>query len=315
MPVVLAFWLLVAVWSTTPLGIASSNHSLTFWTAAALRMVLALSVLLVIVSFRRRPLIPNRQALLAYLVAALAICPQVSLVYWAAQFVPTGVVSLSFALSPCFTCLASLVFLRDSRLNLRQVIALPLALAGMAIIYRDQINISAAAGWGIAALILSTTIFATCSVWIKRLTMDTEIDPVSQTTATQLFALPLMVVCWYVFDGEVPTSISWQSATAVVYLATVGSVAGFSLYFYVLRTMNVVTVSLTTLITPVFAIFIGVVFLDEPLTLSLLLGSGVVLFALLLFEGLLARWWRYLSARRTVTEVRAYSTSSGNGGQ
>lgn len=292
MNVIIAYWSVVLIWSTTPLGIATSNNSLTFWSAAGLRMLLAFAVVAVIIAIRRKPFLPNRQVALAYLVASLGLSPQMSLVYWAAQHVPSGVVSLVFAFSPCLTAVVSLVVLRDSKLNLRQVFGLLLAVAGMAIIYLDQLNISTESALGIAALFLSTAIFAVSSVWLKRLTSDMTLDPFCQTGGTLLFAMPVFFVIWLSFDGQIPTSIGIDSAVAVVYLAVFGSVGGFTLYFFILKHMNVITISLITLITPVIAIAIGTVFLDELLTLRLVIGSATVLLSLLIFEGMGLRYLR-----------------------
>lgn len=297
MKVIIAYWSVVLIWSTTPLGIATSNNSLTFWSAAGLRMILAFAVVAVIIAIRRRPFLPNRQVALAYLVASLGLSPQMSLVYWAAQHVPSGVVSLVFAFNPCLTAVVSLLVLRDSTLNLRQVAALLLAVVGMAIIYLDQLGVSREAALGIAALFLSTGIFAVSSVWLKRLTSNLTLDPFCQTGGTLLFAMPVFFLVWLTLDGQIPTSIGMDSAIAVVYLAVLGSVGGFTLYFYILKHMSVITISLITLITPVIALAIGTIFLGEPLTLRLVVGSLTVLTSLLLFEGMGLRYLRRLVDR------------------
>lgn len=297
MKVIIAYWSVVLIWSTTPLGIATSNHSLTFWTAAGLRMVLAFALVSVIILYRRRPFLPNRRVALAYLVAALGLSPQMSLVYWAAQHVPTGVMSLVFAFNPALTALVSLFVLRDSRLSPRQLAALLLAVVGMGIIYMDQLSLRPESGLGIAALFLSTAIFAVSAVWLKRLTADLTLDPFCQTGGTLLFAMPIYFLVWLKFDGQVPMSISTDSMVAVIYLAALGSVGGFTLYFYILRHMPVITVSLITLITPIFAMAIGGIFLDEPVTAQLVIGSATVLMSLLLFEGMGLRYLRRLLDR------------------
>lgn len=287
MQVVLAYWSVVFIWSTTPLAISVSNQGLSFWTAAGLRMLLAFIVVSLIIVVRRQPLMLSRQALMAYAVSAIGLSPQMSLVYWAAQHVPSGVVALMFAFTPCLTALASLLILRDSRLSARQITALALAILGMAIIYLDQLSISRESALGLVALFVSTAIFAVSSVCLKRVTDEGKVnlDPFCQTGGTLLFALPIYFVVWSYFDGEVPAAIEFSNAAAIIYLAVMGSVAGFTLYFYILQRMSVMTVSLITLMTPVVAMGIGTVFLGEALTLRLVLGAVTVLLSLFLFEG------------------------------
>lgn len=303
MRVIIAYWSVVLIWSTTPLGIATSNNSLSFWSAGGLRMLLALALVAIIIAIRRQPFLPNRQVALAYLVASLGLSPQMSLVYWAAQHVPTGVISLVFAFNPCLTAVVSLFVLDNASLSRRQIFALLLAVLGMAIIYMDQLSISSSSGLGIAALFFSTAIFAVSAVWLKRLTSNLTLDPFCQTGGTLLFALPVYFLVWLAFDGEVPKTIGSDSALAIVYLAVFGSVGGFTLYFYILRRMKVITVSLITLITPVIAIAIGTIFLDEPLTPQLVIGSGTVLLSLLVFEGMGLRYLRRLVDRRAERKI------------
>ncbi|MGQ9426256.1 DMT family transporter [Gilvimarinus sp. F26214L] len=298
MKVLIAYWSVILIWSTTPLGIATSNNGLTFWTAAGLRMLLAFALIMTIIAVRREPFLPNRRVALAYFVASLGLSPQMSLVYWAAQHVPTGVMSLVFAFNPCLTALASLLILRDTKLVLRQVVALLMAVGGMGIIYIDQLSLGTGSGWGLAALFLSTTIFAISSTWLKRLTSELTLDPFCQTGGTLLFAMPVYFLVWLAFDGQPPTSINLDAGVAIFYLALVGSVGGFTLYFYILRHMSVMTVSLTTLITPVIAMTIGAVFLDEPVTLQLVVGAAIVLVSLLLFQGVGLRYLRRVIDRR-----------------
>lgn len=305
MRVLLAYWSVVVIWSTTPMAIAISNSGFSFWSAGGLRLLLATTVIMIIVTPRRAPFFPNRYAPLAYGVAAMGLGPQMCLVYWAAQYVPSGVVSIIFSLSPCFTYLASLIILRDSKLSARRVFALICAVLGMVIIYLDQLDLNAKAALGLAALLLSTSIFALSSVCLKKLNDKVQLDPFCQTGGTLLFTLPIIGTAWFVFEGKLPTEIHWPAISAVAYLAICGSVMGFTLYFYILRRMNVVTVSLITLITPVIAIGIGVLILDEVFTWRLALGASVVLCALALFEGVGVKGlpWRNRRQRKVVTKA------------
>ncbi|GAB1256461.1 EamA family transporter [Aurantivibrio plasticivorans] len=292
MSVVFAYWGVVLIWATTPLGITASNDSLTFWSAAGLRLLAATCLAIMIIMLRRKPLFPHRTAVLSYITAALAFAPQMSLVYWAAQHVTSGVISIIFALSPCLTCLASLLILRDTKIAFYQVLALICAVLGIVVIYADQLTLGEVAVWGMLAVLLSVVIFALGTVVLKKLSQNYVLDPVCQSGGSLLFSLPVFGVMWWVFDGRVPESISTTSLVAVSYLASIGSIVGSSLYFFVMQRMNIVSVSLITLITPILAIGIGVVFWGEHVSATLLMGAVMVLLSLLVFEGIPLKLWR-----------------------
>ncbi len=298
MHLIIGYWLVVAIWSTTPMGMVVSNESVSFMSAAGLRLLAALVILLAIAAVRKKSLIPHPDAIKMYLIAALGICPQMSLVYWSAQYVPSGVMSIVFALSPCFTYIASLFLLSESTdLSGRKIASLLFAVAGMGIIFVDQLNLSVQAAWGIVALLASAVCFAVSTVLLKRYSSNVNLDPLSQTTGTLLFSFPLFALCWWLFDGVVPDNVSMRSVAAISYLAFFGSVVGFSLYFWVFQRMNVVTVSLITMISPLFAITMGTLFLHEQFTLRIAGGGIMVLMSLLYFEGITLRYINRLFVR------------------
>ena len=65
--------------------------------------------------------------------------------------------------------------------------------------------------------------------------------------------------------------------TAVVYLALVGSVVAFLIYFSLLKTWNSTTVSFFAVFTPAIALFLGAAVLGERLSPWSLLGSVLIL--------------------------------------
>jgi drug/metabolite transporter (DMT)-like permease len=69
---------------------------------------------------------------------------------------------------------------------------------------------------------------------------------------------------------------------AVAYLALVGSVLAFLIYFSLLKTWSVMSLSFISVFTPVIALLLGFVFLHEPLTLWRVAGTLLILVAVLL---------------------------------
>jgi drug/metabolite transporter (DMT)-like permease len=62
-----------------------------------------------------------------------------------------------------------------------------------------------------------------------------------------------------------------------VYLGVIGSVLGFSLYFYVLKHVEANVAALITLVSPVFAMFLGQMVNGEPITAPVWAGAALVL--------------------------------------
>ena len=68
---------------------------------------------------------------------------------------------------------------------------------------------------------------------------------------------------------------------SILYLAVFGSIVTFTSYYWLLKRISVIILSLMTFITPIIALFLGWIFYNEQLTLNELLGSLLVLFGLL----------------------------------
>lgn len=282
MKVALAYFSVVAIWSTTPLAIKWSNSSLSFTAAVASRVVFALVVCLAILAMLRRPLVEKRSDWLAFFAGLVGAFPNVLLIYWAAQYIPSGLMAVVFGLYPFMVGFFSLIIARDNIFNLRRVLALAIALCGLAVINANQIQLGGNAVYGLFGMAIATVFFGLSSVWVKHI--GCEIDPLRQSTGVLLLSAPLLIICWYVSDGTIPTNIDRKSALSVLYLALCGSVLGGMLFFYVLKYCRVSSVGLITFLTPIAGLTIGVAFGGETISFSAMLGCVLVIFALALYQ-------------------------------
>ena len=93
-----AYLTVIIIWSTTPLAIQWSSDGVGYQFGAALRMVIGLTLLLLIVRLWRLPLNWSKQSLLVYLSGGIPLFLAMSGVYWSAQFIPSGWISVIFGL-------------------------------------------------------------------------------------------------------------------------------------------------------------------------------------------------------------------------
>jgi drug/metabolite transporter (DMT)-like permease len=69
---------------------------------------------------------------------------------------------------------------------------------------------------------------------------------------------------------------------AIVYLAIAGSVVSFSVYFRLLKTWSVTSLSFISVFTPATALLLGFIFLDERPTLLAAVGAVLILAGVML---------------------------------
>jgi drug/metabolite transporter (DMT)-like permease len=298
MAVLLAYFSVVLIWATTPLTIQWSSDSLSFIAAVLLRMSIALLIGLVINLLLRRKLFAQTGAWKVYAAGAIGIFPNMPVVYWSAQYIPSGLVAVVFAMSPFVVGLMSLLLLKHNPFTLRRVLALALAVLGLIVIFHHQFQFNLHAVYGIAGILLSCFLFGFSSVLVKKL--DVKVDAFNQALGTLLFALPGLLLMWWYVDGHIPLSISTKSLIAVGYLSIFGSLVGAALFFYVLANMSPTAVSLITFMTPVLALILGAWVGHEVLSLQLWLGAGLVVVALLLYLDLAAGQYFFQAMRKNL---------------
>jgi len=298
MAVLLAYLSVVLIWATTPLTIQWSSDSLSFIAAVLLRMSVALLIGLIINAMLRRKLFAQSGVWQVYAAGAIGIFPNMPVVYWSAQFIPSGLVAVVFAMSPFVMGLMTLLLLKHNPFNVRRVLALLLALTGLIVIFFHQLQFNLRAAYGVAGILLSCFLFSFSSVLVKKL--DIKVDSFNQALGTLLFALPGLLILWWYMDGHIPLTISTKSLVAVGYLSIFGSLLGAALFFYVLANMSPTSVSLITFMTPILALVLGAWVGRESLSAQLWVGAGLVVVALMLYLDLSTQNWFFSTMRRNI---------------
>jgi drug/metabolite transporter (DMT)-like permease len=198
-----------------------------------------------------------------------------TLTYWGAQYIHSGLVSVLFGLSPLVTGLMALAWLEEAALTRAKLAGLLLGLAGLAAIFGDRGEMAGAhAVAGVAALLAAVAIYSASLVWVKRIGDDS--PPLATTAGTLTVAMPLFGLVWWLLDGHLPAAVPARAGAAIVYLGVFGSVLGFALYYYVIKHMETGKVALITLVTPVLALLLGSLLNGEAVSLRVWLGAALI---------------------------------------
>lgn len=282
MSVPAAFVGVVLIWATTPLAIKWSSEGAGFLFGVASRMLLGVVVCLLLVAFMSRRVRWHRDALLTYLTAGIGLWGAMTSVYWSSQFIPSGLISVIFGLSPVVTGVMAAVWLGERLLTPFRLAGLGLGVAGLSLVFFHGLETGAGASFGIAGVLLSVHIHAASAVWVKRI--GASIPALETTTGALLIAVPLFLLTWELLDGHLPNALDPRSAWSIVYLAIFGSAFGFILYFYVLRRVEASRVALITLVTPVIALVLGQEVNGEDIGGRELIGTGIILVGLACYQ-------------------------------
>lgn len=283
MSVPAAYLGLVIIWSTTPLAVQWSGESVGFMFGITLRMGGGALLSLLLLWACRVPLPWSRAAVRAYAAAALGLYGAMTSVYWAAQFVPSGLIAVLFGLTPVLTGVFAAVWLGERNFTASKFAGVAVSLVGLALISQADFSAYPQAWRGIATLLAAVALYALSMVLVKR--AGGGLHPLTQSTGGLLLALPCYLITWLLLDGAAwPSEVPVRAAASIVYLAVFGSMLGFLLYFYALKHLSTASMALISLMTPVLALQLGQLVNEEAVSMQVWLGTGVVLAGLALHQ-------------------------------
>lgn len=290
MSVPAAFLAVVLIWSTTPLAVKWSGEGPGYLLGALGRMTLAALLCVALLLALRRDFPWHRAAQRAYLSGALGAYGSMLCVYWAAQYLPSGLIAVLFALTPLVTAVLARHVLDEQGLTAAHLAGIALGLAGLVVIFGEGLTVGPHAAAGLGVLSIAVLLHALSLVLVKR--YSGELPSLTITSGALLIVVPLFFTTWFVIDGHAPAALPARAVAATVYLGVIGSVVGFTLYFYVIKRVRANTVALITLVTPVAALLVGRAFNAEQVGARVWVGTTLVL------SGLALHQWGGLFVRR-----------------
>lgn len=273
----------VFIWSTTPLAIVISNQAIDPFLSLSLRMLLSLILLSAWFIYQKRPLPLARTTWPTHLaVGGIGIGLSMSLVYLAAQQLPSSWIALIFGLAPLFTGILEGIVFRSLHLKIWHWLGIILAIYGLWIIFHDPNHqLKNDMTWSIIAMLASTFFHALSASLLKRTKVT--LAPVDTVMGGLLIAIPMTLLFWWLNGHGTPSNVTQNVIYAIIYLGIIGSLAGFLLYYKVLTIFSATMSSFITLLAPTLALIWGALINNEPITPYLIIGACFILLGLAVF--------------------------------
>jgi len=270
------FALLCLIWGSTWLVIKIGYGGLGPFNIAALRFVLAGALTTALAWTLRAPWPRGREQWSVVLVVGVFLfATDYGLIYWAEQWLDSGITAVLFAVLPILTAVAAHVYLPAEPLTPKRIGGALVAFLGVVALFGESLRFDAEMLWPMAAIVASAACAAVANVYAKR--HGAGLHPATlNAPAMMLGALLLAAASLVAGDGlALPREPSgWWAA---IYLAVFGSVVTFLIYFWLLQTWKATTLSYIAIIIPVIALVLGWLVRDERLTLWSLAGGVLIL--------------------------------------
>jgi len=194
------------------------------------------------------------------------------------QWIPSSWSALLFSTFPVWLLLVGRVMLPDQHLTGRKLLAAGLGVAGVVVLQDSglgRLEVTGQVLLGCLLCLASVAVISVANVLAKKHMghVPAHVLVFGQTFSS---AIPLLALSFLLEAGQ-PVNWSTRSVLAVLYLALCGTVLTYQCLYWLLPRISLAALGAMALLDTLVAVVLGVVFLDEPLTLSLLLGGALIL--------------------------------------
>lgn len=211
-----------------------------------------------------------------------------SFILYGQKEIGSGLAAVVNAMTPIWTLLIANWFTNDEKFTQQKLIGILFGFAGVAVLMGGDIWLGlTASALAQCMIVIATISYGISGVFGKRFKgHDPVLIAACQMTTSTLFMIPIVLAVDDPFSIAMPSAIVIGSIIAIAVLCTAFA---YVLFFKILDAAGAVNVSLVTLLVPVSAIILGMIFLNETLTTYQIGGIVLIAAGLLIIDGRLFR--------------------------
>ncbi len=192
---------------------------------------------------------------------------------FAALYLPSSISVIINSLTPLFGVLFSILWL-DETITAKKISGIALGIVGVIIIRGSgnlELNIMTTVAMG--ACVLATMLYGLASTYVKLHAKDIASSAVA--TGSQLVAGILLLPLMYFFPAR--TELTITIALTTIAFALFCSAIAYVIFYRLLKNLGTTKALSVTFLIPVFGFIWGYIFLNEEITMIMVIGSLFVL--------------------------------------
>jgi len=205
------------------------------------------------------------------------------LLTWATLFLSAGIAGILNATAPIFAAIIAWAWLGE-KLTIGRTAGLLVGTVGVWLLVRDKVGASMGdTTLAVIAALGGSFLYGVGGNFTRRYARH--VKPLAIAAGSQLGAavvlLPIAVVTWP--DSAISTT-AWAAAITMGLFSTA---LAYILYFRLIANTGPTNAITVTYLIPLFAMLLGALVIDEPITSSMIVGCAVILLGTALATGLL----------------------------
>lgn len=288
--VIIAFATVYLVWGSTYFFIQKAVHDIPPFIMGGMRFLTAGLLLMIWCIYKKENLGGFHQIKTAAISGFLLLFIGNGAVIWAEQNLASSLVAVLVSAAPIWFVLLDKPKWHENLHSKAIIIGLIVGFAGVILLFSERASAALSTSGsliqvaGLAVLVIGSMCWAGGSLYAKYKSSGS----VTVNTMWQLIAAGIAFIIfsittneWKGFEWQQVSTGAWLS---VLYLITMGSLAGYSAYVWLLGVRPATQVSTYAYVNPVVAVLLGVLFAGEHVSLLQLAGLAVILTSVLLIN-------------------------------
>lgn len=285
------------IWGSTWLALKVGVTTVPPLLAASIRFFVASAILVLMLVLQDERIPRDKQFWkLCLIISFNNFSVPYSLIYLGQKNVPTGLSSILFASYPFWVALFSHLRLPGERITFAKGVGMSIGFLGIVMIFSDQINLTGRYPIvGMLAILVSALLQAFTLVTLRK--HGKPYSPVALNLVAMFLGAVTLLAASLSIEDVKHAYFGTYSISSILFLATFGSVVTFVTYFWLVKHVQAVLLSLTAFVAPVITIFMGRYMLSEELDKEILLGASMVLIGILSANA--PGLWRFLKPAKS----------------
>jgi drug/metabolite transporter (DMT)-like permease len=284
-----AYIALGLVWGCSFIFIELGLEFLTPFGVAFVRCALGAITLLTVVKVRKISLPKERSTWQKLWIVALLLNVVPGILFaFAQQYVTSVLAGIINATTPLMTMVFMLLLFREQKLKSEQIIGLFIGAFGVMVVLGIWKGIGDNQLLGVLALLLAVSCYGFSFPFTIRNIVPLGLKPEAAATV-QLCMAAITLLPLYLFDGISDDDFQPTPILAMLALGVLGSGFAYIWNFSIIAAAGGSIASTVTYITPVVAVFVGWLFLGEPITWHEIVGAVLVIIGAAITQGRLKR--------------------------
>lgn len=286
--------LLAAIWGSSFLFGRIAVLEVPAFTVVFLRVGLAAISLWLFILFTSRKIKITKWLIVnGAIIGILNNVIPFSFILYGQKEIGAGLAAVVNAMTPIWTLLIANWFTSDEKFSTLKLVGILFGFAGVAVLMGGDIWLGLTASALAQFMVVMATIsYGISGVFGKRFKgMDPVLIAACQMTTSTLFMVPIVLLVDVPFaNGQFSMTMPSTAAIfSILAIAVLCTSFAYVLFFKILDMAGAVNVSLVTLLVPVSAIILGILFLDETLTTYQIGGIVLIAAGLIVIDGRLFR--------------------------